>query len=58
MRKEEIRDSNKLYNPMTIKELIYRYPYIDWINYINSKLGEGLTFDENDRVILQAPKLV
>ncbi|KAL7037420.1 hypothetical protein ACKWTF_009205 [Chironomus riparius] len=55
MRKEDIRDSNKLYNPMTIKDLKERYPYIDWINYINSKLGEGLTFDENDRVILQAP---
>ena len=55
MRKEEMRDSNKLYNPLTISELMERYPYVDWVNYINSKLAEGLTFDEYDRVILQAP---
>lgn len=49
------RDSNKLYNPTTIGELMRKYPYIDWLPYINSKLYAGLTFNEDDRVILQQP---
>jgi len=56
MPKEDLRDSNKLYNPTTFSKLIERYPYIDWINFINSKLSEGLAFAENDRAILRSEK--
>ncbi|KAG5681750.1 hypothetical protein PVAND_011159 [Polypedilum vanderplanki] len=55
MPKEELRDSNKLYNPTTFAVLYEKYPYIDWLPYINSKLYSDLTFNESDSVILQAP---
>lgn len=53
MAKEDFRDANKLYNPVNISELISAYPFVDWVNYINSRLTEGLKFDESDRVIVQ-----
>lgn len=56
MAKENHRDANKLYNPTVISALIEKYPYIDWVNYINSKLSEGLKFDQNERVIMQNEK--
>lgn len=55
MQKAEIRDSNKLYNPTTIGELKKKYPYINWLSFINSKLYAGLTFNESERVIVQQP---
>jgi predicted metalloendopeptidase len=51
---EELRDSNKLYNPTTIGELMKKYPFIDWLPYINSKVY-GISFTEADRVIIQQP---
>lgn len=32
-----------------------KYPYIDWLGYINSKMLAGLKFNESERVILQQP---
>lgn len=32
-----------------------KYPYIDWLPYLNSKLYAGLQFTEDERVILQQP---
>lgn len=55
MPKEERRDSNKLYNPMKIGDLMTKYPYIDWLPYINAKMLAGLKFNETDDVILQQP---
>lgn len=40
---------------MTFGELIRKYPYVNWLPYVNSKLYAGLTFDEDERVILQQP---
>lgn len=50
-----MRKSNKLYNPTTIEELMKKYPYIEWLGYINSKLYGGLQFEKEERVILQQP---
>jgi predicted metalloendopeptidase len=55
MPKEELRDANKHYNPTTFAALNEKYPYIEWLQYVNSKLYSGLTFSESDDVILQAP---
>lgn len=40
---------------MTIGQLIQKYPLIDWLGYINSKMHAGLVFSENDVVIVQQP---
>jgi predicted metalloendopeptidase len=44
-----------LYNPVTIAQLEIKYPFINWLDFINSKLLAGLKFDENEVVILQQP---
>lgn len=38
---------------MTIAELSDKYPYIDWLNYVNSKMFGGLKFNNSDTVVVQ-----
>lgn len=33
---------------MTIKELQEKYPYLNWLDYINAMLPNGLQVDENE----------
>lgn len=40
---------------MTIKTLVTKYPYIDWLSYINSKMYDRLVFNGTEIVIVQQP---
>lgn len=40
---------------MMLVELIEKYPLIDWLGFINSKMHAGLRFTEDDVVIVQQP---
>lgn len=51
---EERRNSTELYNPMTINELQKRFPYNDWVKYINQLLPKGMSVDENEVVIVNS----
>lgn len=44
-----------MYNPMTIAELETKYPYIDWLEYLNADLYAGLKFNDSEVVIVQQP---
>lgn len=53
--REERRDANKLYNPMTIKELSQKVPEIPWLVYMNTILAPHHVLTENERVIVDVP---
>lgn len=53
--REERRDANKLYNPMTIKELSLIVPEIPWLVYMNTILAPHHVLTENERVIVDVP---
>nr|CAG4648509.1 EOG090X01U4 [Polyphemus pediculus] len=53
--REERRDANKLYNPMTIRELSARIPSIPWLDYINTVLAPFHNITEDERVIVDVP---
>lgn len=40
---------------MPIKELQQKYPYINWLEYINAMLAPKVQVDENERVINDVP---
>lgn len=56
MPREERRNASALYNPMTVKELQEKYPFINWRDYINALLPQQVQIDENERVINSVPK--
>lgn len=51
----ERRNLSALYNPYTVRELQVLFPYINWLDYINSVLLNVLTIDENEIVIMDVP---
>ena len=53
--REERRDIDKLYNPMTIKELSKKVPQIPWLTYMNTILAPHHVLTENERVIVGVP---
>ena len=53
--REERRDANKLYNPMTIKELSQKVPQIPWLDYMNTILAPHHVLTEDERVIVDVP---
>ncbi|KAG5667541.1 hypothetical protein PVAND_015520 [Polypedilum vanderplanki] len=53
--REERRNANLLYNPMSITELQSKYPYIQWLDYLNSLMPEDTKFTENDIIINAVP---
>lgn len=55
---EDRRNVSALYNPLTVKELQQKYPYIQWQDYINALLPEHVQIDENERVIDNVPKFL
>lgn len=55
MANEKRRNATALYNPFTIKELQESYPYLNWLDYINSLLPYGLEVYENETVINTVP---
>lgn len=55
MPREERRDANLLYNPMTIAQLQTNYPYIDWLEYLNSLMPAATNFTDSDIIINAVP---
>ncbi|XP_058986488.1 neprilysin-2 isoform X2 [Musca domestica] len=55
---EKRRNSNDLYNLRTIKEVQEAYPYVEWVDYINALLPEGLKVDENEVINLSVPSFM
>lgn len=53
--REERRDANKLYNPMTIGELSKQVPAVPWLKYINVVLAPHHIVTEDERVIVNVP---
>ena len=53
--REERRDANKLYNPMTIAELSDLVPAVPWLKYINIVLAPHHVVTEDERVIVDVP---
>lgn len=54
--REDRRNASALYNPYTIKQLQESYPYLNWLDYINTLLPNGLDVAENEIVINSVPK--
>lgn len=52
---EERRDAAKLYNPMKIADLQYRFPSIPWQEYLNTILSP-LSIRHDDIIIVNSPK--
>ena len=52
---DERRDVNKLYNPMTIKELSKTVPQVPWLDYMNNILAPYPVLTEDERVIVDVP---
>merc|ERR1711899_164378 len=54
--REMRRDSNRMYNPMMIRDLKEYAPMVPWLEYINNILTpEILVVDDTERVILDEP---
>lgn len=54
--REERRNATALYNPYTIKLLQEKYPYLNWLDFINHFLSSGLKVNENEIVINSVPQ--
>lgn len=56
MPREMRRDSERLYNPMMIKDLSEYAPMVPWLDYINNILTpEIMVVEDTERVILNEP---
>ena len=55
MPEEERKDPNKLYNPMSIKQLSEKYPGIPWKEYINTIFKLDTEIGEDEIVIVKTP---
>lgn len=44
-----------MYNPFTLREIQEKYPYIQWVDYINALLSPPLSVDENETVVVLTP---
>lgn len=51
---EQRRNSSELYNKLTLKEVQARYPYLNWLKFINQMLPPNITVDENETVIFNS----
>ena len=56
MPNEKRRNASELYNPMVLREVQQKYPYVPWVEYINALLPKGLVIDENEVIIVSVPK--
>lgn len=55
MPNEKRRNATALYNPYTLKQVQEKYPYIEWVEYINFLLPSSLKIDENEVIIVSVP---
>lgn len=51
---EQRRNSSELYNSMTLKETQAKFPYINWVEYMNKFLPPNITVSENETVIFNS----
>lgn len=51
---EQRRNSSELYNPLTLKETQHKFPYINWIEYINELLPSNISVHENETIIFNS----
>ncbi|KAL7729560.1 hypothetical protein ACLKA6_007848 [Drosophila palustris] len=52
---EKRRNSSELFNPRTPKQLQAAYPYVQWVDYMNALLPEGLSVEEDEIINLTVP---
>lgn len=55
MPNEDRRNATAQYNPFTLKEVQEKYPYIQWVDYINALLPSQLLVDENEIIVVRSP---
>lgn len=48
------RNSSELYNKYTLGEVQAKYPYLNWVEFINEMLPSNLTVDDNETVIFNS----
>lgn len=51
--KEERRNVSINYNPLTVRELQTKFPYINWLDYFKWFLRDTHSIDENEVVIVR-----
>lgn len=51
---EQRRNSSELYNPLTLNEAQIKFPYLDWVEYINQVLPSNVTVDGSEIVIFNS----
>lgn len=49
---EQRRNSTELYNPLTLKETQIKFPYINWIEYLNDLIPSNISVHENETIII------
>ncbi|XP_062124663.1 neprilysin-2-like isoform X3 [Drosophila sulfurigaster albostrigata] len=52
---EKRRNSSELFNPRTTQQLYAAYPYVDWVDYMNALLPEGLHVQDDEIINLTVP---
>ncbi|XP_055296722.1 neprilysin-2-like [Sitodiplosis mosellana] len=52
---EARRNFTALYNPYTLKQVQQKYPFIQWVKYINALLPSPLSVDENEVIVINVP---
>lgn len=51
----ERRNLSALYNPFTIDQLQVKYPYLNWLEYIDGLLPPGVDINGNEVLIVDVP---
>lgn len=44
-----------MYNPLTLREVQDKYPYIQWVDYVNALLPSQLSVNEDEIVVILTP---
>lgn len=52
---EELRNYSAMYNPLTLREVQDKYPYIQWVDYVNALLPSQLSVTEDEIVVILTP---
>ncbi|KAK0181204.1 hypothetical protein PV327_003506 [Microctonus hyperodae] len=55
---DEQRNASLMYNPITLSDLIKKYTYIPWREYINTLFSHHLTFNDNELIIIESPQFL
>ncbi|KAG5671202.1 hypothetical protein PVAND_001411 [Polypedilum vanderplanki] len=49
------RDAEAFYNPITIKDLKVKHPYVDWLEYFNNLMPESTKVTEDEVILISVP---